>query len=134
MQNSTRLVMSELSPAGQEEPQPELALLVALEMVAHADHLAVVVGADLDARLADLEGRLGRGLGALVGDQHAGLGTLTLELNCDRQPGESAAEDRHVVMAVRCVDRHRLEHRRRTVVCHQLLLGWSRSQVPAARA
>ncbi len=102
----------------QEEAQPELPLLVALEMVAHADHLAVVVGADLDARLADLESRLGRGLGTLVGDQDAGFGTLTLELNRDRQSGESAAEDRNVVMAVRCVDRHRLEHRRRTVVCH----------------
>ncbi len=119
---------------GHEEPQTELALLVLLEVIAHPDHLAVVIGADLDARLPDLERRLGRGLGPLVGDEHAGVGTLALELNRDRQPGEAATEDRHVVMAVRCIDRHRLEHRRRTVVCHQLLLGWSGSQVAAARA
>ena len=119
---------------GHEEPEPELALLVLLEVVAHADHLAVVVGADLDARLADLERRLGRRLGPLVGDQHAGLGALALELNRDRQPSESAAEDRHVVVAVRCIDRHQLEHRRRTVVCHQLLLARSGSPRASPRA
>jgi hypothetical protein len=100
------------------EPQAQLALLELLQVVAHADDLAVVIGADLDAGLADLEGRLGRGLGALVGDKHAGLRPLALELDRDRQPRQAAAEDGYVVVPVRRVNRLELQHRRRSVISH----------------
>ena len=101
---------------GQEEPEAVLAELRLLEVIPHADHLAVVVRAHLDARLADLEGSLRSRLRPLVRHQHASLGPGQLELDRHRQPGEAAAEDGDVVVPVRNVQRLQLQHRRRTVL------------------
>src|SRR5688572_7648322 len=99
-------------PGRQVEAKPELAKLLLLEVVAHADNLAVVVSAVLDARLAHLEGRVGRGLEALVGDQHAGVWALALQLKRHRQAGEAPAEHCDVVVPRGHIQSLELHHRR----------------------
>jgi hypothetical protein len=82
---------------GEPEAEPALVDLVLLEVVLEAEHPAEVVTGDLLGRLADLEGGLRRGAIALLGDEDARVGTRLLDLQPEGQPGQAAAEDRHVV-------------------------------------
>ena len=88
---------------GRREPpaQPELVELVVVHVLARADDIGEVVRGHLDGRLPDLERRLGRPALALLGDEDARLGTCLLELDPESQPGQAAAEDRHVVAVSR---------------------------------
>ena len=84
--------------AGREpEAQPALADLIALHVLHQAEHLAEVVAGDLLGRLPDLERGLRGAAGALLGDEDARVGTRLLELQAERQSGQSAPEDRDVV-------------------------------------
>ena len=58
--------------------------------------LLKVVRADLDARLADLERRLGHGMRPLLDDEHAQVRRFEMQLPRETAAGEAAAENRDV--------------------------------------
>ena len=105
---------------GKEKAKSRLEQLVLLDVVLHVADAREVVGADLYGGLADLERRLGRWSGPLLGDEDRCLGSLALELERERQAREPAPQDRDVV-AVTCG-------------FHRVLLGESKMRPPAKQA
>ena len=93
---------------------PQVAVLAVVEEVADAElrqlaighvrvqpeHLAEVVGADLDARFADLVRRFRRRVGALLEHQHPEAGPFLTELPREREAGQPPAEDDDVVVCL----------------------------------
>ena len=86
---------------GEEEPLARLSHLVALEMVPQSEHVGEVVRADLDRRLADLEGAVSRRAAPLLDHGDARVWTGALQLSSERQAGKAAAEDDDVVAVPR---------------------------------
>ena len=88
----------DVAPAlGAEEAKAELLQLACIEMRFQAEHLREVVGADLDRRLADLVRRLGHRMAAALEHQDVEIGKRLLQLQCQREAGQAAAEDDDVV-------------------------------------
>ena len=99
---------------------PQVAVLSVVEEVAdaefrqlpldhvrvEAEHLAEVVGADLDARFADLVRRFRRRVGALLEHQHAKAGPFLTQLPREREAGQPPAEDDDVVVCLHARRQH----------------------------
>ncbi len=87
----------------QEEAHAHLRQLIPLDVILQPEHAPEVVRADLERRLADLERGLGRRPLPLLGHEHRRLGSRSLQLQGDGQPGEAAAEDGDVVVILHWV-------------------------------
>jgi hypothetical protein len=99
-----RLARAELGDAvdvaslvGEEEAKAELLQLRVLEVLAQAEDVGEVVGADLDRRLADLVRRDRHGMDTALDDEDVERRERLLELQRKRQSGEAAAGDDDVV-------------------------------------
>ena len=82
------------------EPEAQAALAGSdplLHVVHQAENFAEVVAGDLLRGLPDLERGLGGGPEALLGNEDARVGSLLLELQPERQPGEPPTKYCHVV-------------------------------------
>ena len=77
--------MSLVVAVREEVAQAELLELLRAQVRLEPEHAAEVVRADLDARLADLEGRLAHRMLALLEHQHADVRRLDLQLPRQRQ-------------------------------------------------
>ena len=90
---------AELDPPGdvaiagvrEEVAQPELLELPGAQVRLEAEDRLEVVGANLDARLADLVCRLPDRVRRLLGDQHAEMRRLEMKLPCERETGQASA-------------------------------------------
>jgi len=82
--------------ARKEIPEAELGKLRAAQVRLELKALAEIVRADLDARLADLEGGFRHRMRPLLDDQHAQVRRLQMQLPRKTPAGEAAAENRHV--------------------------------------
>ena len=88
-------------PAVVEEiADAELRQLLVGHVGVQPQHLAEVVGADLDARFADLVGRFRGRVGALLEHQHLEAGPFLPELPREREAGQPPAEDDDVVVCL----------------------------------
>ena len=80
-----------------EEAEAELLQLRGLEVLAQAEHFGEIVGADLDRRLADLVRRDRHRMDAPLENEDVEVGEGLLQVQGERQPGETAAGDDDVV-------------------------------------
>ena len=85
----------------EEVAESELLELPVPQVRLEAEHDLEVVRADLDARLANLERRFRDRVLAFLGDQHADVRRLALQLAGEGQAGQTPAEDDDVVWAIR---------------------------------
>ena len=104
----------QLEPRGQiavatvreEVTEPKLFELIAPEMRLEPEALLKIVGADFDARLADLERRFRNRMRPPFRHQHTQFGCLETELARQTSAGETAAENRYVEVVVAVDSRH----------------------------
>ncbi len=89
--------MRSLPPCGKEIAQPELLEVLVAQVRLEAKHVLEIVGADLDARFADLEGCLAHRMAALLGQEDPQRRRLPGQLTRQRQAGEAAPGDQNIV-------------------------------------
>jgi hypothetical protein len=82
----------------EEVAKAELLELIGAKMRFEAEALLEIVGADLDARLADLERRLRDRMCVLLDDQHAQARRLLVQLAREAAAGQPASENHNVVV------------------------------------
>ena len=87
-----------IAVVGKEIAQPELLELSAAQVRLEAENLLKVVGADLDARLADLEGGLAHRMLPLLDHHHAERRRLQIQLPGERRASQAAADDDGIVV------------------------------------
>ena len=97
-------------PRREPEADTHLRELVLVDVVLEPEDAREVVGADLETRLADLEGRLGRRSLALLRNHDGGLRPRALELKRERQPGQTAPQNRNVVAVLEIPAREFVDH------------------------
>jgi hypothetical protein len=85
---------------GKEKPEAEFPELSPREVLLQTEHGIEIVPADLHRGLAHLVRGLGHGMVPAFQHQHIELGKLLPQLDRERQAGESATEDDHVVLCV----------------------------------
>src|SRR5207253_8366549 len=78
--------------------EPEFLELRGAQMRLEPQSLLKIVRADLDARFADLERRLGHRMRPSFGDEHAQLRRLHPQLARKASAGQATAEDRDIVV------------------------------------
>ena len=84
----------------EEVAKPQFLELRAAQVRLEPEDLLKVVGADLDARFADLEGGLAHRMLALLDHQHAQRRRFQMQLPGERAASQAAADDHGVVMSV----------------------------------
>ena len=95
--------MSRFPACGEEIAQPELFQLLGAKVRLETQSLLEIVGADFDARFADLERRFGDRMRPLLDDQDPQRRRFLTELPRETSAGETAAENRDVVVMVSLV-------------------------------
>src|SRR5438067_1233216 len=81
--------------------EPELLQLRGAQMRLEPQSLFKIMRADLDARFADLERRLGHRMRPSLGDEHAQRRRFHAQLTREASAGQAAAENRHIVVLER---------------------------------
>ena len=88
-----------LRPSDEKKRKPNFFSCAVSRWCLEAEHLAQVVGADLDRRFADLVRGDGHRMDAPLEDEDVEVGERLLQLERERQAGEAAAGDDDVVAA-----------------------------------
>ncbi len=89
-----------IAVTGEEIAEPQLLELSAAQVRFEPEDLLKVVGADLDTRLAHLEGGLSHGMLALFDDEHAERRGFQIQLTGKCGAGQAAADDYGIVIGI----------------------------------